>query len=607
MSGNQRFSHLLKQGIGFVKAKRGITLAAVNHEIAELTNFSPHLVEYWKKGNPPRDTETLEQVVSYCVREGGLDRAWARSMLLQGRHHSPNSLIDKLFPAEKISHAHIFMCYARGRRPDQAIGLTLAQELSKENTVFFDQATQIVGWAKKVEEELKQCNYVVILLSNESVSDEVVLAQIDISTQLFRDRGKPIPLPIAVNYLDPLPTPLDNNLGGLNWAVWREPSDTPRLVQKLKNAIAKGSFRDNEKQPAVGQAMGSTSLVVTPPPKPSAYPSRLEMPEGAIDTDSAFYIERDEDRIALRALANNAGAITIKAPRQMGKSSLLVRLAESAKRLNKVVVFLDFQLMQPLPQDASAFFQQFCSTLSYYLDLSDETDNYWSLPLSDPFRCTQYVENEILKKVGQPIFLAMDEADIMFESQFYTDFFAMLRSWHGQRARHDHWKRLNLAIVTSTESYYFIDRLTQSPFNVAENVDLPYFSLDQVLDLNTRHRSPFSKVEIEQLMDLLNGHPYLVRRALFLVATQQFSAPDLIERATDDNGPFGNHLRALLLRLRHKPDLFSSLQEAFINGTCEDEVYFRLRGAGLIKKERNVVVPRSNLYAAFLKRHFIND
>lgn len=44
-------------------------------------------------------------------------------------------------------------------------------------------------------------------------------------------------------------------------------------------------------------------------------------------------------------------------------------------------------------------------------------------------------------------------------------------------------------------------------------------------------------------MALLHGHPYLVRQALYLVASGQTSAIDLFQQAVSDRGPFGDHLR----------------------------------------------------------------
>jgi hypothetical protein len=47
---------------------------------------------------------------------------------------------------------------------------------------------------------------------------------------------------------------------------------------------------------------------------------------------------------------------------------------------------------------------------------------------------------------------------------------------------------------------------------------------------------------------LLHGHPYLVCRALYLLAGGKLGIESLLEQATADGGPFGDHLRYHLFR-----------------------------------------------------------
>jgi hypothetical protein len=97
----------------------------------------------------------------------------------------------------------------------------------------------------------------------------------------------------------------------------------------------------------------------------------------------------------------------------------------------------------------------------------------------------------------------------------------------------------------------------------------------------------------------------LTRRALYLVASQRISAGDLFSQATDDRGPFGDHLRSLVIRLHSKEDLIQGLRQVIYHNTCQDEqIFFRLRGAGLVRREKGRVLPRCQLYADFFREHF---
>src|SRR6185503_4174167 len=96
----------------------------------------------------------------------------------------------------------------------------------------------------------------------------------------------------------------------------------------------------------------------------------------------------------------------------------------------------------------------------------------------------------ILKAINEPLVLAMDEVESMFDADFRSDFFGMLRGWHNSRAAKPAWRQLDLALVTSTEPYQLIANLNQSPFNVGQVVTLDDFTSDEVHVLNERHGIP---------------------------------------------------------------------------------------------------------------------
>jgi hypothetical protein len=324
-----------------------------------------------------------------------------------------------------------------------------------------------------------------------------------------------------------------------------------------------------------------------------------------MDPQSTFYVERSGDRIALEAIERQGVTITIKAPRQMGKSSLLMRIMDTAMKKGKHVAFLDFQLFdQATLADADTFFRQFCLWLTDELEMEDDIDQYWQQPLGNSQRCTRYVSRHLLKALDAPVLFAMDEVDSIFDTDFRSDFFGMLRSWHNSRRAGSIWKQFDLALVTSTEPYQLIENLNQSPFNVGEIIELPDFTPEQVADLNQRHGAPLGPAEEEQLMALLGGHPYLIRRALYMVAKQRLTLDELFSKATDDNGPFGDHLRHHSFRLHGQPELIAGLRQVIHQNTCPDErVFFRLRGAGLVRRPAGggAVLPRCQLYANYFR------
>jgi hypothetical protein len=181
----------------------------------------------------------------------------------------------------------------------------------------------------------------------------------------------------------------------------------------------------------------------------------------------------------------------------------------------------------------------------------------------------------------------------------------MLRTWHNDRVHSEDFAKLSLFLSSSTEPYLFIDNPNQSPFNVAELFSLQDFTRAEVDELNRRHHSPLTQTQVDDLIDLINGHPFLTRLALYLLATKKIANLDtLIAQATEDNGPFADHLRHYLLRVLQKPELKEALAYICRHQTYEEnQVFYRLKGAGLIKKEGKLVVLRNKLYDRYFKEH----
>ena len=122
-----------------------------------------------------------------------------------------------------------------------------------------------------------------------------------------------------------------------------------------------------------------------------------------------------------------------------------------------------------------------------------------------------------------------------------------------------------------------------------------------------RGQDPISTIlgqaELERLFELLNGHPYLTRLAFYrLVAGSDMSFDRLMERAAEVDGPFGEHLRRMLLLLQDHPGLTAAIRQVVLNGTVPNEdISNRLLGAGLVYRRDGRIVPANLLYARFFK------
>lgn len=490
----------------------------------------------------------------------------------------------------------IFISYGRGSTIDRTLAVEVAAALAQPHTVFVDSDLEDGhAWGERVDAELRRADVVVVLLSSASVRSELLIGELLAATRAgnaHAARTRILPVRLADDV--PLPYPLDVLLATVPAAMWHGPEDTPQLIAELHRVLETGAALRNT-GPASAAAPTLAPLPVAP----------LEPPAGTIDPQSAFYIDRPCDPLALTTIVHQGVTITIKGPRQMGKSSLLVRTAAAGRAAGKRVALLDFQLVDSAAlASAELFLRQLCAWLSFLLKVPDQTDDYWGLPLGNIQRCTAYVEDHLLPAIGQPLVLALDEVDALFDTDFRSDFFGMLRGWHNARQGSSIWRQLDLVLVTSTEPYQLVANLNQSPFNVGQVIAPEDFTVAQIVELNRRHGAPFSDDAAAPLHRLLGGQPFLVRQALYVVASGQMPPDALLAGPADERGPFGDHLRYHLLRMHRNPALVAGMQQVIAQHQCDDEdVFFRLRGAGLVRREGRSVVPRCALYADYFRTH----
>ena len=107
-----------------------------------------------------------------------------------------------------------------------------------------------------------------------------------------------------------------------------------------------------------------------------------------------------------------------------------------------------------------------------------------------------------------------------------------------------------MIIAYATEAHLFIADPNQSPFNVGTRLELRDFNIEQEEALNSLFGNPlFTDDQIARFYELVNGQPYLVSRGLYQLATSQMPFEEFAATADRDEGPFGDHLRRILVML----------------------------------------------------------
>lgn len=337
-------------------------------------------------------------------------------------------------------------------------------------------------------------------------------------------------------------------------------------------------------------------------------------PQPEVTTEADIYIERPPTETdCYEAIAQPGILVRIKAPRQMGKTSLMFKILQQANSLNYAAIPLSFQLADgAILSDRDKFLKWFCAALSKELGLNNQIDQHWDKILTSNYNATAYIQDYILSRISSPLVLALDNTDLVFEhAEIATEFCMLLRNWHDRARRNDRtsqiWQRLRLIILHATEVYRTLD-INNSPLTgVGLVMELPDFNAAQVLELAQQHGLTWTKQDVGQLMQVVEGHPHLIQLAVQHI--KRYTAPldQILPKAHTATGIYINHLRQLLGELAQSPELMQVFKEVV---TTKEPVLlrsaqaFKLHSMGLVKLEGNYATPRCLLYRKYFQDAF---
>lgn len=380
----------------------------------------------------------------------------------------------------------------------------------------------------------------------------------------------------------------------------------PKLWQKLSDALGEEVTKNNFKG-AIQRAWEKSQeqLVNINQELPAL---ELTFPEGSVPLNSSFYIEREGvESLCYETLLKSGCLLRIKAPNFMGKTSLMTRILAQAESENYRFVYLDLSSVErAILRDLDKFLRWLCLMVSRQLALENRLKDYWDTDiLGSNDNCTVYFEEYLLVEINCPLVLGLDEVDRIFPyTEVIEDFFGMLRSWHEKGKISQIWKQLRLVVAHSTEVYIPLD-INQSPFNAGVPVELMEFEQKQVQDLARFHRLKWNYTQVKQLMQMVGGHPYLVRLAMYEVSSGRMNLEQLLQDAPTESGIYSDHLRRHLDVLQQSLELAQAFKKV-VTATEPVELdsmqIYKLHSMGLVQRQDNHVMPRCHLYREYFQR-----
>ncbi|KYC43549.1 diguanylate cyclase [Scytonema hofmannii PCC 7110] len=336
----------------------------------------------------------------------------------------------------------------------------------------------------------------------------------------------------------------------------------------------------------------------------------LEFPSGPVSLNSKFYVPRSSiEELAYAEIAEPGSVTCIKAPKKMGKSSLILRILAHAASLGYSTVHLDFQQAdRAVFTNLDKFLRWFCANVSRELALEPRLNDYWDEDMGSKVCCSLYFQYYLLPSLNSPLVLVFNGVDWVFEyPEIAEDFLPLLRSWYEQAKLVEVWQKLRLVLAYSMEFLLPLN-LTHSPFNIGLTIKLREFTKEQVQDLAHRHGLDWSHgSDADKLMAMVGGHPYLVRLALYHLVSKggtERHLGQLLQQAPTEAGIYNDYLRQCLLVLREKPQLGDAFREVVFATSplqLEPTVAYKLYAMGLVSIEGDRCTPLCELYRLYFR------
>jgi hypothetical protein len=372
-----------------------------------------------------------------------------------------------------------------------------------------------------------------------------------------------------------------------------------------------------------------------PEPRPAEAPSPFFVSGGTLRLSVPSYVERAADAELLAALRNGDFCYLLT-PRQMGKSSLMVRTATRLAPADGsgegvAVVMLDLTAVGH-GVSAEQFYRGLLSLAAERFGAELESSWRAAADVGPVQRFMAAFRALVHAHPGRRFVVFIDEIDAVRNQSFSTDdFFAALRELHNRRAADPALQRLTFCLLGVASPTDLIYDAASTPFNIGKRIELTDFTPTEATALLPGLRAAGAgdaDAALARILHWTGGHPYLTQRLAASVAEGGDLSAEAVDRRCaalflgqaawerDSNLGF---VRERLLRAQRddasadevRVNLLERYDRALQGKRLADDpgdAYCGLlRLSGIVRSERGLLIPRNRIYRRVFDRKWVAD
>jgi WD40 repeat protein len=334
---------------------------------------------------------------------------------------------------------------------------------------------------------------------------------------------------------------------------------------------------------------------------------------GTIPPSSQSYVERAADRELLEVLAQGDFAYVLNS-RQMGKSSLAVRIKGQLESLGVACAFVDLTRLGATGADPEKWFTGLLLETGRSLGMRDEVMAFLraNADLAAVDRFFLFLR-EVAQGSSGPIVLFIDEIDATRSLPFSSDdlFTGLRELWNG-RATDPALRNLTICLLGAALPRELVRDPRRTPFNIGRRIELRDFSFEEARALADGLGDDGER-KLREVLDWTGGHPFLTQSLCAdLAASPETSVREVVRsryldaraRDSDSNlSDVGNRLLG-----RGDPDVDEdaradtlTLYRKLLDGSIADDeanpAAARIKMSGAARVEAGRLKPRNRIYS----------